>query len=172
MTQRIELSFIWLQFLNLERFKELIFPTPRIELLLNNMTQRIFSDMTFFRKNSKNWTFFTDMSHRIEPILQDSKTWELFFTWLKDFFFLEHDSQNWTFLLRIWLIEIEPFFSTWVKENDSFFKHDSENISILQIFLTQRTMILSLEILTQRIDYCEQKYDSKKWTLFLKTLTN
>ena len=34
----------------------------------------------------------------------------------------------------------------------------------LQKFLTQRIMILSLEILTQRIDYCEQKYDSKNWT--------
>ena len=42
-------------------------------------------------------------------------------------------------------------FLAWVKE-------------YLQKILTQRIMILSLEILTQRIDYCEQKYDSKNWT--------
>ena len=49
MTQRIELSLILLQFLNLEKFKELIFPTPRIELLLKNMTQR-FLRYDFFSK--------------------------------------------------------------------------------------------------------------------------
>ena len=42
-------------------------------------------------------------------------------------------------------------FLAWVKE-------------YLQKFLTKRIMILSLEILTQRLDYCEQKYDSKNWT--------
>ena len=95
------------------------------------MTQRI----ELFLKNitQKLLTFF-DMTHRIEL---------RFRKWLTS------------------LIEIEPFFSTWVKENDSIF---SMTRRIFTKNLTQRIMILSLEILTQRIDYCEQKYDSENWT--------
>ena len=45
-----------------------------------------------------------------------------FLTWLTELnSVLENDSPNWTFFWRISLIEIEPFFSTWVKENDSIF---------------------------------------------------
>ena len=101
MTQRIELSRIWLKELNpfdLTRTIESFFlkVTHRIELFF------------FFERDSQNWFFslkvtqriepFSTMSQRIKPFLKnDSKNWfsekyqykEIFFGW---------DSKNWLFL--------------------------------------------------------------------------
>ena len=84
--------------------------------------------------------------------------------------FLEHDSQNWTFFfLRIWLIEIEPFFSSWVKKNDSIFSMTQR--IFLFTYLTQRTMILSLEILTQSLIFVNKNI-SLRIELFFESSDN
>ena len=90
------------------------------------------------QKDSKNWTLKDYLNNKTFLWIGESiwlkelnffsrislKNYWPFLTWLTELnSVLENDSPNWTFFffLRIWLIEIEPFFSTWVKENDSIF---------------------------------------------------
>ena len=80
------------------------------------------------------------------------------------------------FFWKIWLIEIEQFFSTWVKGNDSIFWDDSEHFYFTK-YMTQRIMILFFLVKwwpkefflkknkILRIELLK-KYDSKSWTLF------
>ena len=64
--------------------------------------------------------------------------------------------------LKKWLIEFEPFFSTWVKENDSIFDHDSKIISFY-IFDSKNNDPF-WEIMTLRIELFFTK--SKNWSFF------
>ena len=141
----LRIFFTWLKdfnFLNMTQWIEpLFYMTQRIEpflgIWLNGLnplherTQRIghqkiiwLQQRNLFVYDLGNWAFF---------FLVDSKNWtfsQKYYSKIIDLFW--HDSQNWTpfqnmthrielFFWRIGLIEIEPFFSTWVKENDSIF---------------------------------------------------
>ena len=79
-----------------------------------------------------------------------------------DFFIFDFFQQ---FFSKIWtlLIEIEPFFSTWVKENDSIL-YDSKILFFFAKCMTQRMNWSFLENMTLRIEFFERKTYSKNWT--------
>ena len=145
MTQRIELLSMWLKELNM---------TQIIELFLN-MSQ-------------KNLTF-----------LGDSKNWIFSITWLRELNPFQHDSQNWTFLFHVtyrnWTLllnmtpRIEPVFSTWLKENVSFFELDSKNISFLTQCMTQRINWSFWENMT-RTSFLE--HEAQNWTSLVLNMTH
>ena len=118
MTQRFELILlIWLKELNsfltgLEELGSFFNTTQRIEPFLEIRLKVLFLwknwlkelNSFFFGYDSKNWTLFSDMTQRIEPIFNTTRSIEFFKQklWLKEFnFYLvkKHDSKNWTFFL-------------------------------------------------------------------------
>ena len=123
-----------------------------------NMTHRNFSELQrkeFFlikyaSQNSKNWTFFSQISRRIE-------------------LFEKHDSQNWTIFhvthgiepfFPTWVIEIEPFFFTWLNELNLFFEYDSKNWTFFLNFDAKNwTFFLDM---TQRIDPSLLNFDTNQ----------
>ena len=137
-----------------------------------NVTQRI---EPFFKHDSKNWTLFTKGLQEL-IFSQFFQRFEPFLTWLTEL------SLFWT----IWLIEIEPFLSTWVKENYSFFVWLKDFLSFLQnvwlkewidrswkiwlwelkIFKEKRTLrIEPFQKLTRWIEP-SVLHDPKNWTFF------
>ena len=130
------------------------------ETFLNYNSKNFFL-MKYDSQNSKNWTFFSQMSQRIE--LSEEK----------------HYSQNWT-----WVIEIEPFFFTWLKELNlffwlwlkelNFFDYDSKNWTF-DYWLKE--LNLSLKNDSKNLFSHDSKnltffeYDSKNWTLLWTWLT-
>ena len=142
-----------------------------------------------FSYDSKKWTFF-EMTQRIKHFwmwLKELKFFNMTLTEL-NISFLEYDAQNWTSLFsnmthriehlissRIWLTELNPFFSKWLKEvnflfdkiwpkglifsdmtqrTENFFECDSKHWPFFFFFL-KKNMI-------QRIEPSSQK-DSKNW---------
>ena len=72
--------------------------------------------------------------------------------------------------LKKWLIEFEPFFSTWVKENDSIFDHDSKIIPFY-IFDSKNNdpFIFGNNDPKNWTFFWRNIYDSKNWTFFTKS---
>ena len=130
MTQRIELfSKIWYKELNFFSIWLNFF----FKIWLEEFNPSFYHDskiLLLFWKKSKNLTF---MTHRLEPFFflniffkkkKDSKNWAFFWTMtLKMFFFfwstnathgtdffLQNDSQNWSFWIWLFFFDIEPFF--------------------------------------------------------------
>ena len=157
-----ELNFSW----NITWHKELNLlwnkNLPKELKLLFNMTQRI---ELFFKYSNhwfffcwKNWTlsfsnteqriepFFSDMTQRIEPFLFDSKTWDLFLTWLKDF----HLLLNLVLNMTQWF---EPFF------------YMTQRIELFFLSMTQRIELFFLNM-TQRIELFLE-YELKELNFFL-----
>ena len=97
-------------FLSLERIEPSSFMTQRIEPIFFGDSIEHFSD-------PKNWTFFLNTTHRIEPLFFwnvtpriepdfqkiDSKNW----IWLKDWTFFQYDPKNRT-LCWMWLKVLNP----------------------------------------------------------------
>ena len=139
--------FIWLKEWNLF-FSNM---TPRNELFFKIWLTKLnffwiwLTELNFFFEyDSQNWTFFLNMTHRIELFFSDttqiielffwydSKNWTPFFdkTQRIELLFVENDSTNWT--LFHWLKELE-FLQC---DTKSFFhKHDSRHLTLLKIWL-------------------------------------
>ena len=121
--------------------------TRRLELSSRNLSQRIIpfwkmtrrigflknikNKDTFSFDDSKNWTFFWNITHRTEPFSNMTHGIEPFFP--------------------TWLIETEPFFPTWLwqifdSKNWTFFHDDSK----ILFNTTQRIELFSY--ITQRIE--------------------
>ena len=155
MTQRIELFLkMWL--------KELRF--------FFIMTQRI----DFCRHESQNWTLFLrltefnlslNMTHRIELSFQyDSQTWTFFFnmTHRLELFLFQYDSQNWTFSFSIWPTELMPHF-------EYEFNPFSMCLKEFNLFSWLKEFNLLFHM-TQRIEPFFQKYDLQELNL-LRNMT-
>ena len=199
-TQRIELIF-W-KYNPQDWTLSLIWSKERIEILWYDT-----KDWIFLIWHTEPYTFF-NITQRIEPFSPtDSKKWTFLFDkiWPKGLIFsditqrtehfFECDSKNWT-PLKIWLTELNPFwtiwlieiepFSTWVKENDSIKEwlkdfllvckmHDSKNELIvlgkydweLKFLKEKRTLrIEPFQKLTRWIEP-SVLHDPKNWTFFL-----
>ena len=145
LTQRIEHSSLGDKELNL-----LHKMTQRIEPFCEHDSQKLFwiTTQKFLMKydsqNSKNWTFFSQMSRRIE--LFEEKTW---LTELNPFFHVTHGIEP--FFPR-WAQEIEPFFFTWLKElNPSFFELWLKELNFFEYWLKELNLEPFFKNLTQRI---------------------
>ena len=153
-----------------------------------NLTQRIEPSS---QEDSKNWTL-KDYLIPTTKLSYDSRNWTFFCLWIKeikllfsnlwfkllDLFWTELTELN-TFknmtrrtgpFWKIWLIEIEPFFSTWVKENDSIFDPDLKNISF-SIFDSKNNdpfIFGNNDPKNCTSFFWRNIYDSKNWTFFHK----
>ena len=164
--------------------------TQRTERFFN-MTQRIEYDSkvwTFFLFQFDRKNFFIWLTELNPFVKYDSKNWTIFWMWLQELNF-ECDSKNWTFfwmwlkesnlffflngsqrfepsLRKIWLTEIEPFFSTWLIEIEPFFStwlieiepfflnYDSKKLMFFETWLIQLNLFL----------WTSFQDDSKNWT--------
>ena len=128
---------------------------------------RLYELKPFFhtqKKGREEFNFFWNVTQRIEPFLMTQRI----------DFFLNYDSQNWTFLFfKIWQ-RSEPSCYMTRRIEPSFF-HDSKELNFLECDSRNWTFSLNM---TQRIepfvfskDWTLLEYDSKNWTFFQKTLT-
>ena len=112
----------------------------KIEFFL--ITQRIeydSKDWTFFQYDSKNRTLFWRCLNGLNPFLDDSRNWTLFFSiWLSDLIFLnkEYDFQEFNLLknmtprIELFLIQrIEPLFWIWLTELHIFSNMNHRNVT-------------------------------------------
>ena len=83
-----------------------LFMTHRIEPLCKNHFS-IWLKVLNSSNNSKNWTFFLNITQRIKP------------------FFFEYDAKNWT-LFWIWRNELNSLW-TWLERIEPLFEYDSKN---------------------------------------------
>ena len=164
MTQRIELLFFWKMTQRIEPFYEPFFNmTQRIELLqwlkdfnfwkswrreLNfswiwRKEVDLFLDSEFlptFERDSKIWTYFSNMTQRIEPIFSVTQRISIF----SKFF----DSKNKYIFWKVWLKEMNPIFRIWLKELSLFFSNLTQKNWISFMNMTQRVCFLNM---TQRM---------------------
>ena len=197
LTQRIE-PFLWIWLKELNHFLNV---TLRIEPLffliwlkeLNTFFIWFRELNFFFLKNidSKNWTFFFNMTQKIE---YDSKDWIFFwFNMTHRIFFQKNVSKNCTLFFSVWLRQLNPLFEhvsmTWTlfdatqRIEPFFFEYDSQNWTLCFLNMIHRiepfvswiwfTELNFFENMTHRIELetflkllKELKlfwYDSKNW---------
>ena len=124
-TQRIESFFSWLKELN-------FFPVWLTELFFSNHRIEL-----FFEYDSQKWTYFLNMTQRIEPF----NFWKwltelnLLFSWLEELSFSSNDSKNWTYF---WMTQ-----KNWTSWNDSkkwtnFFQFRLTEMNPFSLNMTQR----------------------------------
>ena len=202
--------FFWKESKNWTLFEKM---TQRIELFLEVCLKEFnsFSDSTqrieFFKHDSKNWTSLSNTTQNFEPFFFGVNTtqrielfcehdWKAFEKklWLKEsklffydsrivFFFFKKATQN-TDFFKIWLTELQLFFSEIMTQrieflecdskNWTFWKYDSQNGTFFWIWLielhflkkrpwlkemnffyiTQRIEPLKNKVMIQRIELC------------------
>ena len=121
-------------------------------------------------ENSKNWfsqlqelkTFFSEMTQRIEPFLQDSKTWDFFFTWLKDFNLL--NMTQWIEPLLYMTQRIEPFLGIWLNGLNPLHER-TQRIGHQKIIWLQQPNLFVYDLVNWAFFFL---VDSKNWTFSQK----
>ena len=176
-TKELNLLFSWRKELN-SFFGEIQLNTFPIQRIEHSFWIRLTELNSFLECDSKNWTFFSQMSRRLE----------LSFTNMSDrnnFFFLKkkNDSKNWFSeninqnieTLFWWLKELSFFFwETWLTELNHFFHvtHGIEPffptwlIVIESFFLTWLKELNPFWNMTQRVEKFSWVFDSKNWIFF------
>ena len=156
------------------------------------MTHRIdpffvlLSELNFFKYDSVKWTFFSNMTQRIEFLTRMTQRIEcfflkkiflkeLFFLWLKglnffrckelNLFFFLFDSKNWTFFLQKWRKELSPFFCEYDAKNWTFFLFASKNWAFFSIWLKELNFCFPSIWLKEFNLFFE--LDPKGWTFLL-----
>ena len=159
-------------------FKKKTQRIERIEPFLE-ITQRI--ELFFcWKYDSKNWTFFLNLTQRIAPtfLFHDSNTWT-FYTWLKELNLLIYVTQIlelfWKFLIQRngpFFFRTQSFSS--IKNNSQnwfFFESDPQNWFFLWIepfnFLnmTQRIEPFNFWIWRKELNRLIFECDAKNWTV-------
>ena len=129
----------------------------------------------FFLCNSKNWTYFSDMTHRIDlffgmtlriELFSNMTRWnELFFKYdSKNWIFDKNDSKNWIifFWKKIFLKEL--IFLWWLK-GLNFFR--CKELNLFSSKMTQRIEPFFCEYDAKNWTFFFLQFDSKNWTFFL-----
>ena len=187
MTLRIELFQIWLKEMNYfffkndsknffqkkKNLKEFFFNiSQRIDF---NMTQRIESFLSFWRKELK--TFSSNMTQRIENFFfeYDAKNWTLFlWIWRKELNLLlwmrRKELNLFLFLkeLSLWLKELNLFSLNMTQRIESFFEKNQRIEPLLFNNMTQRIELFMKGLIELNLFlWTSSQYDSKSWSLFL-----